>query len=244
MTPPARILVLAMAPVAGQVKTRLGRDIGMDQAARLAAAALLDTLGACTLAFGADHCHLALDGDLSTAVDGDLIRRTLAGWSVTRQRGDTFAVRLVNAHGDLAAAAPGPVVQIGMDTPQVTPQLLASVVDELGDDEAPRADAVLGPAEDGGWWVLALRDAAHAAPLARVAMSTPTTYVDTRHALASSRLQVSSTATLRDVDTVADAIAVANDAPHTHFARSWAAVTRENSPASLRLRAGRSRHVD
>ena len=221
---------MAKAPVAGRVKTRLGYDIGMDLAARLAAAALLDTLDTCTRGFGADHCHLALDGDLSTAVDGDLIRRALAGWSVTRQRGDTLAVRLVNAHGDLAEAAPGPVVQIGMDTPQVTPQSLASVVAKLdsdgnGDGDGA-VDAVLGPAPDGGWWVLALRDAAHAAPLAGVAMSTATTYVDTRHALASSGLRVSITGTLRDVDTVADAIAVAHDAPDTHFSRSGAAVAR------------------
>ena len=47
-----RALVLAKAPVAGRVKTRLGADVGMAYAADLAAAALLDTLLACTAAFG------------------------------------------------------------------------------------------------------------------------------------------------------------------------------------------------
>lgn len=224
MSPQARVLVMAKAPVSGRVKTRLGRDIGMDEAARLAAAALLDTLDACTSAFGADHCHLALDGDLSTAVDGDLIRPALSGWSVTGQRGDTFAARLVNAHADLAATAPGPVVQIGMDTPQVTPRLLAAVVAALGSEGEGAADAVLGPAADGGWWVLALHDAGHAAPLAGVAMSTPTTCADTLEALRSTGLRVVTTATLRDVDTVPDAVVVAQDAPNSRFAGVWASV--------------------
>ena len=50
-----RALVVAKAPVAGQVKTRLGADVGLEQAAGLAAAALLDTLEACTTAYGAEH---------------------------------------------------------------------------------------------------------------------------------------------------------------------------------------------
>lgn len=223
MSPQPRVLVMAKAPVSGRVKTRLGQDIGMDDAARLAAAALLDTLDACTDGFGADSCHLALDGDLSTAVDGELIRKALAGWSVVEQRGDTFADRLVNAHTDLATAADGPVVQIGMDTPQVTPQLLNAVVAALAEgDEA--IDVVLGPAPDGGWWVLGLRDAAHAALLAGVAMSTPTTCADSHEALRSTGLRVVTTATLRDVDTVPDAVVVAHDAPNSRFAGVWASI--------------------
>ncbi len=61
-----RALVVAKAPVPGRVKTRLGAAIGMDAAARLAAAALLDTIAACRSAFA--ECHLALDGDLDEAV--------------------------------------------------------------------------------------------------------------------------------------------------------------------------------
>ena len=106
-----------------------------------------------------------------------------------------------------------------MDTPQVTADLLLDAGARLSD-----TDAALGPAEDGGWWVLAVRDpqdprAAHA--LAEVPMSTPTTYDDTRRALADAGLRVGSTATLRDVDTVEDAEAVAQLAPTTEFARAW-----------------------
>ncbi|MCW2791986.1 MAG: cofC 2 [Nocardioides sp.] len=220
MTADARMLVVAKAPVAGRVKTRLGADIGMEAAAEVAAAALVDSLLACRDAVGPDHCALALDGDLADAVRGDELTRLVAGWSIRPQRGDAFAERLVHAHLGVPAG-PGPVVQIGMDTPQVTPQLLLDAA------EAARGhDAVLGPAEDGGWWVLALHDPRHARLLSAVEMSTDTTHDDTRRALEGAGLTVASTATLRDVDTVEDAGRVAHLAPDSHFARAWNPVAR------------------
>ena len=161
----ARCLVLAKAPVAGRSKTRLGQTIGMDAAASVAAAALLDTLAACAQAFGTQHCVLALDGDLAEAVDGTDIARRVRGWTVVAQHGDGFAERIAHAHLE---AGPGPVVQIGMDTPQVEPAHLLEVAAALD-----AHDAVLGPAEDGGWWVLGLRDPSDAAMLVGVPMSTP-----------------------------------------------------------------------
>lgn len=214
---PPRVLVVAKAPVAGRVKTRLGADIGDEAAAEVAAACLLDTIDAATAAVGAERCHLSLAGDLAEAVRGDEILAALAGWSTAAQVGDGFDERLAHAHAAVAASGPGAVVQVGMDTPQVTPDLLL-------DAAAPLAthDAVLGPADDGGWWVLALRDPADAAVLAGVEMSTPSTYDDTRAALLVAGLSVGGTATLNDVDTVADAEAVlAAVATGSRFAGAW-----------------------
>lgn len=210
---PVRALVVAKAPVAGEVKTRLGATVGMTGAAELAAAALLDTVEACAAAFGVGSCHLALAGDLVGAVAEQDLTRALEGWGVRPQRGDGLGERLAQAHADV----PGPVVQVGMDTPQVTPALLREVA--LGLDEH---DAVLGPAADGGWWVLALRDPRHARVLAGVPMSTATTYDDTRAALAGAGLVVAACPELRDVDDADDAAVVAAQAPHTRFARMWA----------------------
>ena len=210
----ARVLVVAKAPVAGQVKTRLGAQVGYAAAAELAAAALLDTIAACRDGFGPDGCLLALSGDLADAVRGAEIVRAVGGWRVARQRGSTFAERLVNAHLDVPPG--GPVVQVGMDTPQLTPALLRDAARQLAG-----SDAVLGPAEDGGWWVLGLREPGGAAALHGVPMSTPTTYVDTRSALTGAGLGVGAAATLRDVDTVADAKAVADAVPDGEFGRAW-----------------------
>ena len=105
-----------------------------------------------------------------------------------------------------------------MDTPQLTPDLLLAAA--AGLDEH---DAVLGPAEDGGWWVLALRDPARAAVLRDVPHVHPDDGADTRRRSRPRRASTSATtATLRDVDTVADADAVAQrpGAPTATFARA------------------------
>ena len=80
---------------------------------------------------------------------------------------------------------------------------------------------MLGPAEDGGWWVLAVTDPRLAVPLAGVEMSTDRTYDDTLVALRRAGATVAGTTALRDVDTVGDADLAAAAAPETRFARLW-----------------------
>ncbi|MFF0120409.1 DUF2064 domain-containing protein [Micromonospora arida] len=68
-------------------------------------------------------------------------------------------------------AFPGrPVLQIGMDTPQIRPALLTTALERLTEHEA-----VFGPALDGGWWALGLRDPRYASGLRDVPMSTDDT---------------------------------------------------------------------
>ncbi len=219
-----KVLVVAKAPVPGQVKTRLGADIGHDHAASIAAASLLDTLAACD-ASGAER-HLSLAGDLRDAVHGPRITAALAGWTVTPQQGDGFAERLAGAHHD---AGPGLVVQIGMDTPHVTAAALRAAADAMSSH-----DVVLGPAPDGGWWVLGRRDPDATRVLASVPMSTPSTLVDTQRALERVGCRVGRTSVMRDVDTVADAEHVAALAPHTHFAAAWRGVPARRTAGASR----------
>lgn len=212
-----KVLLVAKAPVAGRVKTRLGAVIGAEPAAGLAAAALLDTIEACREA-GAEG-HLSLAGDLRDAVRGGAIAAALDGWSLTPQRGNGFAERLVRAHAD---AGPGLVVQIGMDTPHVTAAALSEVADGLATH-----DAVLAPAEDGGWWALGRHDPDVVRHLAQVQMSTADTYDHTRQALERTGCRVGRAPAITDVDTVEDADLVARLAPHTRFARAWRGVRPE-----------------
>ena len=212
-----KVLLVAKAPVAGLVKTRLGALVGDEAAADLAAAALLDTLDACR-ASGAEG-HLSLSGDLSAAVRGEEIRSALDGWTITPQVGEGFAERLVRAHVD---AGPGLVVQIGMDTPQVTATALREVADAITDH-----DAVLAPATDGGWWALARRDPDVVRHLGQVPMSTDDTFTDTQRALERAGARVAHAPALTDVDTLDDADLVAGLAPDTRFATAWRALRAE-----------------
>jgi glycosyltransferase A (GT-A) superfamily protein (DUF2064 family) len=210
-------LVVAKAPVPGLAKTRLGAEIGMDAAADLAAAALLDTLEACERAFPRDRRHVALTGTLAGAARGPEIADRLGGWKVFDQVGDAFPTRLAAAHAEVRRRTGGATMQIGMDTPQVTEDLLGQVVAGLDDHHA-----VLGTAPDGGWWALALREPRDAAVLAGVPMSSSETADRTREALLDRGLDVGDAPALRDVDTVEDARAVAAVAPDGRFAAAWA----------------------
>jgi rSAM/selenodomain-associated transferase 1 len=188
----AHLVVLAKAPRPGRVKTRLCPPCTPEGAARIAAAALADTVAAVTAA-PAVRRTLVVDGAYPVP----------PGWSARPQRGDGLGERLANAFAD--TALPGvPTLLIGMDTPQVTAAGLAAAAAALAD-----ADAVLGPAADGGWWALGLRDPAHAAVLPGVPMSTAETGARTRAALLARGLRIAALPELRDVDTAADAWAVA-----------------------------------
>ncbi|WP_458317327.1 TIGR04282 family arsenosugar biosynthesis glycosyltransferase [Mycolicibacterium brisbanense] len=195
---PVVVLVVAKAPVPGLAKTRLAAGIGAEAAAEIAAAALLDTLDAAAAAT-AQARVVALTGDLDRARRSHEIRDRLADFVVVPQRGEDFAERLANAHADAAASAGLPVLQVGMDTPQISAALLDQCADALSD-----ADAVLGMARDGGWWVLGVRDSRTAACLADVEMSTPQTGAKTLAALRDTGAKVALTAELADFDTVDD----------------------------------------
>ncbi|WP_280396581.1 TIGR04282 family arsenosugar biosynthesis glycosyltransferase [Nocardia carnea] len=200
---PVTILVVAKAPVAGFAKTRLSPPLTPAQAARLAAAALLDTLDTVRDCPAASRV-VALTGDLDTAEYSAEIHGTLADFEITPQRGGCFGVRLANAHAD-AARAGLPVLQIGMDTPQVSPGVLTEAARSL----AAGAEALLGPAGDGGWWALGLSDPRAARLLTGVPMSTDRTGALTRKALQDSGYRVGTLPLLDDVDRYADALRVA-----------------------------------
>jgi glycosyltransferase A (GT-A) superfamily protein (DUF2064 family) len=113
-----------------------------------------------------------------------------------------------------------PTLQVGMDTPQAGAQLFELGVAALTTMDGP--DAVLGPATDGGWWALGLRDPRRAVLLSDVPTSRADTGERTLRALRSGRLRVDLLPELTDVDTVADADAVARRMPGSRFAAAVA----------------------
>jgi uncharacterized protein len=188
----AQLLVLAKTPVPGRVKTRLCPPWTHEQAAGVAAAALADTLAAVAETPASRHC-LVIEGDHPAP----------PGWHRAPQRGSSLGDRLAHAYADTSVAGAASLL-IGMDTPQITTGLLTAAVRKLDEEDA---DAVIGLAEDGGWWALGLRDPAHGRALREVPMSTPDTGSLTVAALTGLRLHF--LPALRDVDTYADARAVA-----------------------------------
>ena len=194
------LIVIAKAPVAGRVKTRLTPPFTPEQAAGLAAAALVDTLAAGLRARRAARRVLVLEGAAGTWVP--------AGFDVLPQRGDGLAERLAAAFDDVG----GPAFLVGMDTPQVTPALL-----DAGLAALDRADAAFGAALDGGYWGIGL-SRPDPAVFRGVPMSAADTGARQRARLAELGLRTVDLPPLCDVDTADDARAVAAAAPRSRFA--------------------------
>ncbi|MEA2194842.1 MAG: uncharacterized protein QOG42_1276 [Solirubrobacteraceae bacterium] len=197
----AALVVMAKAPVAGQSKTRLCPPLDPAQAATLAQAALADTLQAVAWTPAARRV-LVLDGEPGPWLPD--------GFEVIAQHGEGLAERLANAVHEIG----GPLLVVGMDTPQLTRALLAGALQRLRE---PAVDAVLGPTPDGGYWAIGLTEA-DPRVFDGVAMSTAATGAAQRARLDELGLRTATLRALRDVDTFEDATAVAALAPWTRFA--------------------------
>ena len=214
---PVAVLVVAKAPVPGQAKTRLAASVGDTAAADIAAAALLDTLDAVAAAPVAARV-VALTGELGRRE----LRATRSGsaWPISRWC-RSAAPTSPSGWRTRTSTPPRPsgglpVLQIGMDTPQVTDELIGDCAREL-----LAADAVLGLARDGGWWVLGVTEGAMADCLRAIPMSRSDTGAVTLAALENTGINVSLVPTLADVDTIGDVDEVRRVcAPGSRFVRA------------------------
>lgn len=180
------VIVMAKECLPGRVKTRLTPPLSPQQAARVAAACLADTL---ELARAVPARRRLLSFTVLDAPPG------AEGFEIVAQRGGGLDERIADALDH----ATGTTLVLGMDTPHAARDDLAPVIDAWPDD----VDAWFGPAVDGGFWALALREPR--GDLVRgVAMSRDDTGARQRARLDSAGLRVGTLATLTDIDTASD----------------------------------------
>lgn len=208
------VLVIAKEPVPGRVKTRLTPPFTPEQAARLAGAALADTLET-VRALPVTRRVVMLDGEPGPWLPG--------GFEVLPQGQGGLDARIAHSFAQCA----GPALLIGMDTPQLQASQLAGV---LAADAWDIADAWYGPARDGGFWALAFREPRP--ELVRgVPMSRPDTGALQRRRLVEAGLRVADLPPLTDVDTAADAAHVAARCTGAFAAEHKAALAELEPPA-------------
>ena len=137
------IVVAAKAPRAGAVKTRLCPPLSPEEAARLARAFLDDTLEAAA--------PLRKVADLFLALDEDAAKVPAAARRL-RQRGGHLGERLVHLFADVFAEGYEQVCVVGSDAPHLPAAFLVEAFGRLAQN-----DVALGPADDGGYYLVALR---------------------------------------------------------------------------------------
>lgn len=185
-----KLVIMVKEPRPGRVKTRLGRDLGLTASAwwfRHQTRALLrriedprwDTL----LAVSPD-----IEGMNSRIWPAHLPR-------VAQGRGD-LGDRMARL---LRGLPSGPVCIIGADIPGITRARIKEAFDALG-----RAEAVFGPAPDGGYWLIGMKRVKPPAPdiLQNVRWSSEHALSDSARSLGD--VSIAYVATLQDVDTMED----------------------------------------
>ncbi len=221
------VIVLAKAPSPGRVKTRLTPPLTADQAAAVAAAALDDTFRAVLSSTRSTGIVAVFDGDPSPWVP--------TGIAVIPQGDGGLDRRLPAAFGDVHALHRTAMVLIAMDTPQVTAAMVDEAIDALAQ---PEVDAVFGPADDGGFWLIGLRallpdETSYDLLFHDVPMSTDGTGAAQRERLLSRGWRVHDVGRLRDIDEIGDIIAVANAEPRLQVTRAWRKIERALADSAL-----------
>jgi rSAM/selenodomain-associated transferase 2/rSAM/selenodomain-associated transferase 1 len=208
------LVVMARVPSDDRGKSRLTRDLGGDHGG-LRRALLLDTL---------DAVRGISDADLFVACEpaGAIAEmRGLLGEGARMfpQEGDTLGDRMRNAFGHLFAAGYSTVVMVGSDIPSLPAAHVAQAFQYLRD----RPDGlVIGPAADGGYYLIGLRRPCPAL-FTSIAWSTADVLAATTSVAEKSGLTLSLVPSWHDVDTVDDLRRVLRDAHGATHTRAWVA---------------------
>lgn len=211
------VAIMARAPVPGRCKTRLGKELGYDEAATLYEAMLRDRIAAVGALEGARPVVLVAPEDDGVAVLSSMVP---SGFLVWPQEGGDLGERLAHGfRGLFATAKEGELVCIVDSDSPVAP--LTKAVKEA---QTSTADVILGTCDDGGYYLVGMRRL-HEAALVGIPWSTPEVTQATHARGRSEGFRVAEIAPSWDVDTRADvkrlaALGPALDAPLT---RAWLA---------------------
>ena len=192
------LAVMAKAPRAGRVKTRLQPPLSAEDAAALNVCFLRDTAEniASVAAEGRAQgliCYTPVGDEI--AFDGLLPE----GFALIAQRGDGFGERLFCAAEDILSCGFGAVCLIDSDSPTLPTGALRQAVEELA-REGERV--VLGPSEDGGYYLVGMR-CADARVFDRIAWSTESVYAETVERVREAGLELVELPRWYDVDDAA-----------------------------------------
>ena len=189
------VAIMAKAPRPGTVKTRLCPPLGATEAAALYRCFLLDkiaTVGALVdtrpvIAYTPDDARVEFD--------------VLApGFALVPQHGPDLGARLHATLASLLAAGHAGAIAVDSDTPTLPRGFLQQAVDCL---TRPGADVVLGPTEDGGYYLIGVR-APHRELFEKMPWSTPEVLEITRRRAAAAGLRALCLSSWFDVDTPDD----------------------------------------
>jgi rSAM/selenodomain-associated transferase 1 len=214
--PPNRLLVFARLPERGKVKTRLARDLGDDRALAVYEAMLRDLLA--NVGTSADDLEIEIVWAPTEAANGETLRNAFGDYPLAMQTGDTLGDRLSMAFSErFFFHRTQKVVAIGVDEPALTRELVGHAVGLL-----ESCDWVLGPARDGGYYLIGCRAAAfESAIFADIDWSSERVLAQTIAKIRQWQTTVALLPLRRDIDLVDDLRAYAGGGTLGELLREW-----------------------
>jgi rSAM/selenodomain-associated transferase 1 len=192
---PVAVAIMAKAPRAGEVKTRLCPPLSPEEAAGLYDCFLRDKVAQVRSLAGARGV-IAFTPDESRGV----FEALAPGFGLIPQRGADLGSRLFNSLDGLLRDGHAGAVMIDSDTPTLPTEFLREAVALLS---SPATDVVVGPSDDGGYYLIGMRQV-HMALFERMPWSTPQVLPETLRRAEAKGLRVTCLPTWFDVDTAAD----------------------------------------
>ena len=192
---PTVVAIMAKAPRAGSVKTRLCPPLTAGEAADLYRCFLLDKIEQVR---GLDGARAAI---AYTPPEGRREFETLApGFLLVDQHDGDLGARLATSFASLFASGYGAALAVDCDTPTLPTSFLREAVELIG---TPGTDVVLGPSEDGGYYLIGLR-VPHLELFRDVAWSTSSVLAETLRRAGAKGLTIACLPPWFDVDTPDD----------------------------------------
>lgn len=183
--------LLAKYPEAGKVKTRLASDIGAEGAAEIyrviAERVFVSTSPVADADFGRVIFYSPLEAKAR-------FEQWLTGEKLILQKGGDIGEIMCNAIKDLLEAGASKAVITGVDIPDINSDVIRDAFLRL-----ENADVVIGPAEDGGYYLIGMK-AMHPVIFKGISWSTEKVFEETVRIIESMRLSYSTVKKLSDVD--------------------------------------------
>jgi rSAM/selenodomain-associated transferase 1 len=152
--PPQRLLVFARLPERGKVKTRLAQSLGNERALRIYEAMLHDTLA--TIGEPSEELEIEVLWAPTEIADGAALERAFGARPTAMQTGENLGERLAMAFSErFFFHRTHKIIAIGVDDPRLPRTLIDHAFAMLDSCEW-----VLGPAHDGGYYLIGCRAAA------------------------------------------------------------------------------------
>lgn len=195
------LIILIKNPIAGKTKTRLAASVGDEKALKMYRQ-LMDYTQQQTAALPETKRDLLYS---ETVVKGDIWPESSFHKGV--QSGEDLGERMANAFAQAFASGAKKVVIIGSDCPGITTHLLAEAFTELDTN-----DLVIGPATDGGYYLLGMRKFTPQL-FSDIAWSTSEVAKQTLNIATANGLTVTQLVALSDVDYLEDWLAYGWEVP-------------------------------